>query len=265
MKLFKNFKLKLLEFSKKNRVVNLHKSNSEFKDVGDNRRLELRNIELLQFLIFILMFSNIALVIIILLLFPLKERVPYFVQFLPKDEQIVQIENFKGSQKAENQIKEYFARSYVRKREEINFADEDFRYTQIQFFSTNKVYQDFIDAYKDNPESPYKHAYDKEYVRHIEIISSSRLSDDMYQVEYEILDSKKSTGKIINNVIALATIKFVQSPMSIRKSSSLENPFNWVVDGYSISIKTTNERLKTEKLIKAKVKTESKKNGNEPF
>lgn len=252
------------------RFINVFKS-KKFLDIGDSQRVEIKVIESLQFYLFGSVIVNIMLILLLGVLLPFKQKVPYFVQFLEKEEQIVMLEKFQVSKKSESRIKEYLARDYVKKREEINLINEDERYTDIQFMSSSNVIKEFLKEYDiKNKTSPYQLAKDGNYLRHINIIYSSRLNDNQYQVEYEVITSLISTGEIINNYVAIAILTFSVNDKPIKEGSILNNPFDWVISDYSVSIKRVNpevlaqgqlkSRALKEEMQKEKVEEKGKKN-----
>lgn len=225
---------------------------SKFFATDDRTRANMQGYRVITGAFLLSLSFNFILVLFIAILLPLKEKVPYFVHFLPKEEQIVYVEPYRASKKSRRTIKEFMSRDYVKKRETIDLASENQRWENVIFLSNTEMKKTFIDLYMDSPESPYKKAVDHSYVRTVRIISSSVLNDDQYQVEYEYIDSKKATGKILKTTVAIATVSFEKNTNTFKGQDYLNNPFGYLVADYSIGIKIQriNQKLKPIKLRK---------------
>lgn len=268
----KMIKLKEL-FNKANKgnkhmaIINLFDKN-KFINLNDNSRVEVKVTQVVLFAFFMSLLFNFMLVVVILILLPLKEKIPYFVHFLPKDEQIVYVEEFKQNKKSQRVIKEYLARDYVKKRETIDLITENDRWNYVMFISNNQVKSDFYKLYQESLESPYKWAVNNNIIRHVSIISSSVLSDNQIQVEFEILDSARANGQIINIMVAIANVSFEETDLPSKGEDYLKNPFNYLVSDYFFGIKEQKKFGYTKNIDKPNNKTkenqnESNSNSNE--
>jgi type IV secretion system protein VirB8 len=242
-------------------IINLF-DKDKFININDKSRTDTKVTQIVLFAFFMSMIFNFMQFVIILILLPLKEKVPYFVHFMPKDEQIVYVEPYKQNKKSQRAVKEFLARDYVKKRETIDLESENARWNEIMFFSSNEVKGSFKTLYLESPQSPYKWAVDNNTVRTIRIISSSVLSDKQYQVEYEMIDSFKSNGKILTTTIAVATVTFEESIEPLKGNDYLNNPFGYLVSDYSIGIK--QQRIESDKslTLKAESKVKTTKNND---
>jgi type IV secretion system protein VirB8 len=246
----------------KSTIINLFDKN-KFINVNDNSRVETKITQIVLFAFFMSLLFNFMLVVVILIMLPLKEKVPYFVHFMPKDEQIVYVEQYKQNKQSLRAVKEFLARDYVKKRETIDLASENTRWNLVLFLSNNEMKNIFINLYEKSNESPYKWAVDNNIIRTINIISSSVLSDDIYQVEYEAIDTFKATGKIMATTIAIATVKFENNTEQLKGQDYLNNPFGYLVADYSIGIKQKRLENKDTNLILDKYKAKENKKDNE--
>lgn len=242
-------------------IINLF-DKDKFININDKSRTDTKVTQIVLFAFFMSLIFNFMLVVVILILLPLKEKVPYFVHFMPKDEQIVYVEPYKQNKKSQRAVKEFLARDYVKKRESIDLESENARWNELMFFSSNEVKGNFKTLYLESPQSPYKWAVDNNTVRTIRVISSSVLSDKQYQVEYEMIDSFKSNGKILTTTIAVATVTFEESVEPLKGNDYLNNPFGYLVSDYSIGIK--QQRVDSDKslTLKAESKVKTAKNND---
>jgi type IV secretion system protein VirB8 len=194
--------------------------------------------------------------IVMLTLLPLKEKVPYFVHFMPKDEQIVYVEQYKQSKKSQRNIKEYLARDYVKKRETIDLVTENDRWTYIQFISNDDMKRAFAEEFNPdlNNKSIYKYSVDNNIIRNVRVISSSVLNDNQYQVEFEILESVRTNGKLVSTTIAVATVSFIENSNQFKGYDYLNNPFGYLVSDYSVGIKEKRENKVENPVLKLESK-----------
>ncbi len=239
------------------KVLNLFDKN-KFIDLNDKSRSDTKLAQTVLFAFFISLIFNFMLVVLILIMLPLKEKVPYFVHFMPKEEQIVYVEQYKVSKSSQRSVKEFLARDYVMKRETIDLETESKRWNEIMFFSNNEIKSSFNTLYLNSNDSPYKWAINNNIRRTINIISSSVLSDMQYQVEYEMIDTYRSTGKILKITIAVATVSFEETKEPLKGNDYLNNPFGYLVNDYSIGIK--QQKMETEKSLDLKIEQAKKTN-----
>ncbi|MDR0484230.1 MAG: type IV secretion system protein [Alphaproteobacteria bacterium] len=248
--------IKAVKDKTKSKIINLF-DKDKFININDNSRTDTKVTQIVLFAFFMSLIFNFMLVVVILILLPLKEKVPYFVHFLPKDEQVVYVEPYKQSKTSLRAVKEFLARDYVKKRETIDLASENDRWNLVMFLSNNEVKSSFYSLYQESPDSPYKWAVDNNIIRTINIISSSVLNDNQYQVEYEMIDSFKPNGKVISTTIAIATVRFEENTEILKGQDYLNNPFSYLVSDYSIGIK--QQRVETDKGINLKKADKPKK------
>ncbi len=234
-----------------------------FVDTGDSTRVEYKTIQAvtrLNISLFIVSFMLIALIIALL---PLKQKVPYFVHFMPKEEQITYIEPYRTSKSSQRARKEFLAIDYVKNRETLDLVTENERYTKIILMSTQSAKNEFLKQYHpdNNPQSPYKEAVDGSYVRSIKIIVSSVINNNVIQVDYSQVDSAKSTGKIIRESIRRATVTFVEDNTKYKDKDYLNNPFGYLISDYSIGIKEKNIQIQNQNILEGESNTNSQEFG----
>jgi type IV secretion system protein VirB8 len=233
----------------KGKIFSLFDKN-KFVDTNDESRVDTKILQNMSFAFHMSLTFNVILIVVILSLLPLKEKVPYFVHFMAKDEQIVYVEQYKQSKKAERNIKEYLSRDYVKKRESIDLVTEEDRWAYIQFISTEDMKTAFANEFNPdkNSKSIYKYAIDNNMLRTIRIISSSVLNDNQYQVEFEIIQSIRTNGVVVSTTIAIATVSFVENTDQFKGYDYLNNPFGYLVSDYSIGIKEQRDNRVDNKI-----------------
>lgn len=226
----------------KGTILNLFRSKVHINTEQPHRK-EAKVINILSYAFQASLLVNFIQMGLLIIILPLKEKVPYFVHFLPKEEQIVYVEPYKKAINQQRQIKEFMARDYVKKRETLDLVSEQERWNTASFWSTETLKNKFNEQYnpEKNPNSPFKIAVDNNMVRLIKIIRSSVLNDNQYQVEFEMTDTNKDTGKIISIKIAVATITFVENNDPFKGDNDLNNPFGWLIDDYSIGVRVQKE------------------------
>ena len=232
---FKAFKSKSKVVSKTLNVFD----DKVFVDMNDDARINLKMTQWI-FTAFLISGSiNVFFIALFIVLMPLKEKVPTFVHFLPREEQIVVVEPFKTNKTFAKRMQEFLARDYIKKRETIDLKTETDRYGSVCFQSVTEVCHAFNDQYNadTNANSPYKLAVDKEQLRTIAIINSVALSGTSIQVEFEAIVSQKSTGKILQTDIIVAIVSFEIDETYYKNNDYLKNPYGFLVNDYSLGVK----------------------------
>jgi type IV secretion system protein VirB8 len=239
----------------KSKVFSLFDKN-KFVDINDKSRVDTKILQIINFAFLVSLTFNVMQFIVMLTLLPLKEKVPYFVHFMPKDEQIVYVEQYKQSKKSQRNIKEYLARDYVKKRETIDLVTENDRWTYIQFISNDDMKRAFAEEFNPdlNNKSIYKYSVDNNIIRNVRVISSSVLNDNQYQVEFEILESVRTNGKLVSTTIAVATVSFIENSNQFKGYDYLNNPFGYLVSDYSVGIKEKRENKVENPVLKLEAK-----------
>lgn len=211
----------------------------KFFNTKSKDRIETRMLDVLNIYLGISLCFNLFFVVLLLSLFPLKEKIPMFVHFLSKDEQIVVIEPYETSKKSIHRIKEWMARDYIVKRETIDFATEIDRYTQLQFLSTSEMSKSFLKDYdpKINAQSPYQIAKANNYLRTVDIIRSNNLNNHQVQVEFRMTDTIKNTLVVFEIKTIVAIVTFVEKTEEYKGNDYLNNPFGYLISDYSTGIK----------------------------
>lgn len=237
------------------KIFNLF-SPEEFANVNDNYRIQVKILQRQSNIIGFLSTICVFLVFLIVTLLPLKEKVPYFLTFMPKDEQISYVEPYKKTVSQQRIEKEYLARNYVKLRETIDLVSDIDRFTSVMYYSTDEIGNQFKSEMStdNNPNSPYKYAEDNNIVSSVNIVSSSMLSDAQYQVDFIVIQSNQLTKKKIKTTEYIATITFIDPKKTFKGEDHLSNPLGYRVSQYQASIKaekiqsnleTTNESNKS--------------------
>jgi len=248
----------------KEKVVNVFNPHKWF-DTNDESRINIKVTQSLLFAFILSLCGNMFLMILIIIMLPLKEKIPTFVHFLPKEEQIVYVEEFKTNKKALKRVKEFLARDYIKKRETIDLVTEEKRYPYVYYLSSPEIAKEFDEQYntEKNALSPFKLAVDNNQITSIRIISSAMLNANQVQVEFEATTSVKNTGKITLTEVVIAIVTFSEDTKNYKGSDYLNNPFGFVVSDYSLSVKERRESSppKKENVITNYKKTEVKTHG----
>lgn len=180
---------------------------------------------------------NIVLVLALFQLIPLKQVQPFFVTFASKSDQIVQIEPIEMSLSAEEAMTERLVREYVVQRNTIvpNESEMVRRWGSqgpIRWMSDPAEYAKFT----QQAEPALSRITTDGLSREAEILAVSKLSDTLWQVEFETIDM---TPEIDEPVIQTwqATLQIGFSRARVKYDDRLNNPLGFVVRSYNLARK----------------------------
>ena len=188
---------------------------------------------LLQRVIVALSLIILALGIIIVSLFPLKDTKIKVVEFIDGTNNFVRVIEPNQTIQADSLLIDYFVKKYVTDRETWNKVDEEIRLPYIKSVSNEKTWNDMV-AIFTHSKSPYSK---NDFKRAIKIIRTSELSHNIRQVEFETNDiygagteaPKTSKGYWI------ATLKMSFKTRDINYEDKDFNPLGLIVEEYSIA------------------------------
>ncbi len=170
----------------------------------------------------------LSLIITILLLFPLKKKEPYFIQFSNNEENYVFVrkanEELRTNENLANQALNY----YVINREKINFIDDDRRKAYIKAYSNKDNFRLWIERYNIIKEANKR----QNYYRNIKIISTSRIKNDVVIIEINVKDYEN--GKLTFKNSYKVTIQYGYSNLKMSFKEANLNPLGMIIQRYNI-------------------------------
>jgi type IV secretion system protein VirB8 len=173
---------------------------------------------------------NILLVISFMFLLPMKEKVPYIIEFSSGTNNFVTVQKAGGVITNEKALISMFMRMYVVSREKIDhMTEEKIRYPRVMSMSSQEVRNKFKRVYGDKTNGLY---YKKGLERKINIIRDSYLTSGLHQVEFETIDSYDFKKDVIQSW--MATVQYTFSDRKVSYEERLLNPLGFFVLKYSI-------------------------------
>lgn len=130
-----------------------------------------------------------------LMLFPLKEKVPYLYAFDHATGEITKIGTLEPTTLSSNwELSRYLLMHYVINYEGYNFDNIDVPYQQVFAQSADDVRKQYEDQVRSgNPNSPYR-IYGKDKYITIRVISVNKLNDNTVDVKFEKQLHDRSTN-----------------------------------------------------------------------
>lgn len=185
----------------------------------------------------------IALVCLIIVLFPLKEVRPMLVTLKEKGEQVVRIEPITRNEKATTLLMETLSRQYVTLRETIDLQTEDVRWKQLSLMTGPQLNDEFMSLMKpENQDSPFKKRLDDNVTREVEILSSTSLAPsapNIFQVEWISRDRHK--GQVIGQGHWISTLTVSLEPHEVSLEDQYINPIGFTVTHYTLAQKGSSD------------------------
>lgn len=185
----------------------------------------------------------IALVCLIIVLFPLKEVRPMLVTLKDKGEQVVRIEPITRNEKATTLLMETLSRQYVTLRETIDLQTEDVRWKQLSLMTGPQLNDEFMSLMKpENQDSPFKKRLDDNVTREVEILSSTSLAPsapNIFQVEWISRDRHK--GQVIGQGHWVSTLTVSLEPHEVSFEDQYINPIGFTVTHYTLAQKGSSD------------------------
>ena len=181
----------------------------------------------------------IALICLIIVLFPLKEVQPMLVTLKDKGEQVVRIEPLERNEKAQILLMETLSRQYVSLRETIDLQTEEVRWKHLSLMTGSQLNEEFMSLMKpENQDSPFKKRQEEQVTREIQILSSTSLAPsapNIFQVEWISRDRHK--GQIIGQGHWISTLTVSLEPHEVSLEDQYINPIGFTVTHYTLAQK----------------------------
>lgn len=194
---------------------------------------------------------NIALVIAIMLLLPLKEKKPYLMFFSNAEQNFVRVLPIGEQIRGEEALIKTLIASYVSKRETINRIDDANRYLDIREQSNAKVWDYFSEIIKEK-DSIFQ---DESYTQKIIIKNVATIAEGIAQVDYVV--EKFKNENLETTKAYRATLQYTFDTQILKASDVARNPLGFIVTKYAIS--EINENFVNQKQQNLKVKNGEKK------
>ncbi len=177
---------------------------------------------------------NIALVLLVIQLFPLKETRPYLLVLKDKGDQVVQVEPVAFNTRGLDLLQEGLCRRYVSLRETLDGITEETRWKEIVFLSSEEIWHDF-DAQMNpqNNASPLKKHREDKVTRAVVIKVSSMISKGVFQVEWESISAHQ--GQEIERHRWVSTLQVELRPNTYQIDDQFINPIGFTVVNYTVS------------------------------
>ena len=205
---------------------------------------EIKNLPIiLTKIIFILVLVIIAQCVAIVTMLPLKEKVPYIVEFKTSMENYVIVRKANKEVLSEKALIHKEIEDYVKARETINQMDEIRRYTKIiRLKSSTEVYERFLNTYQANKHlwtiTGFKRACD--IITTSDIIYNVKENEFISIIEYKLTD-KYNDGTSAKPKFYKTTIRYEFIDQKISKADLTLNPIGTHIIDYSISILNTGD------------------------
>jgi len=179
----------------------------------------------------IIQFSIILILIITMIsLFPLKEKVPYLVQFSNAEMNFVNVKQANSEMTEDEFTRLSLVMAYVLNREVKNNIDDNKRHEVTRLQSSNTVWKQFKTIVNEK-DSIYK----KEKVtRTIDLLNFHIIPEtNIAQIDYKAIITHKGKQKKPSNYRAV--IEFLFTEKRIKFNDMPKNPFTFKVVNYNVS------------------------------
>lgn len=210
-------------------------------DLGQEYRVMAWNARLMSMGFALSLLVNLGLSFVCFGLFPLKEVQPYVLGLQDGGKQVIQIEPLLKTVEGRDKLIEGLCRKYVFQREEIDTLSEPERWKDVYYLSSEEVWSEFTRLMDYKAEgSLYKQHVDKKATRAVRIDYSSRMGDNVYQVEWESVTC--IGGQEVERRRWVSTLEIALQPNRVSKENEFVNPIGFTVMGYRISKRTEDTK-----------------------
>lgn len=198
----------------------------------------------------------VALCILIICLFPLKEKEPYLVGFSNATQNFVHIEKANETITANEALLRNLIGSYIINRETINHFDDEERYEVIRMQSSHKVWRVF-----ENIVAQESSIYgNSNLTREVKIVNVAKWKDGYANAEVGI--SLYALGELQSQKRYRITLMYKFNTLDIDFESVPKNPTGFEVQEYAVTEIATIKELDEENKVnpnqsKSKIKTNS--------
>ncbi|WP_246059153.1 type IV secretion system protein [Campylobacter troglodytis] len=174
----------------------------------------------------------IALIALLIVIMPLKEKEPYLVFFSEPHTNFVRVAPANYDIRGDEALLKGIIAGYVKKRETINRVDDIERYEEVRLQSIHKVWNTFA-ALVSQSGSIYS---TQNIYREIKIINSSILSENVATVDFIATIIQEGTGEMKKDFKRYrATLKYNFKEQKINFDSLPSNPTGFIVDEYALT------------------------------
>ena len=191
--------------------------------------------------------GNIGLMGMFLVLFPLKEIQPMFLNVTDKANQIVKVEPIEKTVQGFDLLQEKLARHYVVLRETFDLITEEQRYHEIEKFSSNELWNAFwVLMNPERSDSPIRKRQEKKITRSVLIHSCASLAPEApntFQVEWESVDLQEGQETARGRWVSTLAVEL--QPTETSFTDQYLNPIGFKVVRYSVQ-KTESRGQRTE-------------------
>lgn len=200
--------------------------------------------------------------ILIITLFPLKEKEPYLVGFSNATQNFVHIEKANETITANEALIRNLLGSYIINRETINHFDDEERYEVIRMQSTGKVWKVF-----ENIVAQENSVYGNSHLtREVKIVNIAKWKNGYANAEVAI--TLLSQGIIQSQKRYKITIMYKFNTIEIDFDSLPKNPTGFEVQEYAVTEIATIKELEEENKVdpktqKSKIKKANKSDSND--
>ncbi|EFR45906.1 VirB8 protein [Helicobacter cinaedi CCUG 18818 = ATCC BAA-847] len=200
--------------------------------------------------------------ILIITLFPLKEKEPYLVGFSNATQNFVHIEKANETITANEALIRNLLGSYIINRETINHFDDEERYEVIRMQSTGKVWKVF-----ENIVAQENSVYGNSHLtREVKIVNIAKWKNGYANAEVAI--TLLSQGIIQSQKRYKITIMYKFNTIDIDFDSLPKNPTGFEVQEYAVTEIATIKELEEENKVdpktqKSKIKKADKSDSND--
>lgn len=192
-------------------------------------KLEINIRKIMFLMVCVLSIMVIAQFIIIIFLFPLKQKEPYLVFFSNADQNFVRVERANSDYKTQKALVYSLVSAYVQKRETINRIDDVIRYEDIRLQSSSEVW-DGLENLVTQKGSVYQNESIK---RNIEIINVSLVVNNIAQIDF--VTKTYYANRLESTKRRRATVAYVFDDQEITFNNIPKNPTGFKVIGYEIT------------------------------
>ncbi|MDR2066240.1 MAG: hypothetical protein LBP57_00125 [Endomicrobium sp.] len=173
----------------------------------------------------------IVLLVVILFLFPLKEKEPYLVHFSTAEQNFVTVEKADYNIRTNQNILNALVSTYVRNRETIDQITDKERFDITRLQSASNVWRVFEEIV-NTKDSIYTN---KKIKREINIINIAFLKQSITSVDFIAKIINSETGTLISETRYRAVVSFGFQDQTIKAEESNKNPTSFLVQDYGVT------------------------------
>jgi type IV secretion system protein VirB8 len=175
----------------------------------------------------------VSLGMIVLKLWSVHEIVPMILTVSPKADQVVRVEPYEIRTKGFGLFVEALLKGYVEKRETIDLHTEVPRWQEINWLSSDNVWNAFRQLMeKGNKDSPFERYKREGVTRAVHVSVVSEVSPNVFRAEWDSIDSHLTEPRGRGHWISTITVAFQEK--AVKVDDRYMNPIGLQVVGYSV-------------------------------